>query len=176
MCKVFYYNIFLELCFVFIQKPLSLQCKKILMMKTTELTAQQIERFIKKITHKFPATDEASVMTDIHLRVTQDSGEMMAFDDDDQEITRCVIEEWIDNKDEQFYQAVTVILRQELTTHQADVENMSILKPYSFVLENDDKENVAELYVVDDETVIIGGDLMEGLDDDLDKFLDDLLK
>ena len=176
MCKVFYYNIFREICFVIMENSLSLQCKKILMMKTTELTAQQIERFIKKITHKFPATDEASVMTDIHLRVTQDSGEMMAFDDDDQEITRCVIEEWIDNKDEQFYQAVTMILRQELTTHQADVENMSILKPYSFVLENDDKENVAELYVVDDETVIIGGDLMEGLDDDLDKFLDDLLK
>lgn len=176
MCKVFYYNIFREICFVITENSLSLQCKKILMMKTTELTAQQIERFIKKITHKFPATDEASVMTDIHLRVTQDSGEMMAFDDDDQEITRCVIEEWIDNIDEQFYQAVTMILRQELTTHQADVENMSILKPYSFVLENDDKENVAELYVVDDETVIIGGDLMEGLDDDLDKFLDDLLK
>ena len=176
MCKVFYYNIFREICFVITENSLSLQCKKILMMKTTELTAQQIERFIKKITHKFPATDEASVMTDIHLRVTQDSGEMMAFDDDDQEITRCVIEEWIDNKDEQFYQAVTMILRQELTTHQADVENMSILKPYSFVLENDDKENVAELYVVDDETVIIGGDLMEGLDDDLDKFLNDLLK
>ena len=176
MCKVFYYNIFREICFVITENSLSLQCKKILMMKTTELTAQQIERFIKKITHKFPATDEASVMTDIHLRVTQDSGEMMAFDDDDQEITRCVIEEWIDNKDEQFYQAVTMILRQELTTHQADVENMSILKPYSFVLENDDKENVAELYVVDDETGIIGGDLMEGLDDDLDKFLDDLLK
>ena len=176
MCKVFYYNIFREICFVITENSLSLQCKKILMMKTTELTAQQIERFIKKITHKFPATDEASVMTDIHLRVTQDSGEMMAFDDDDQEITRCVIEEWIDNKDEQFYQAVTMILRQELTTHQADVENMSILKPYSFVLENDDKENVAELYVVDDETVIIGGDLMGGLDDDLDKFLDDLLK
>lgn len=173
MCKVFYYNIFLELCFVFMQKTLSLQ--KIRMMKTTELTSQQIERFIKKITHKFPSTDEASVMTDIHLRVTQDSGEMMAFDDDDQEITRCVIEEWIENKDEQFYQTVTTILRKELTTHQADVESMSILKPYSFVLENDDKENVAELYVVDDETVIIGGDLMEGLDEDLDKFLDDLL-
>ena len=145
-------------------------------MKITEQTAQQIERFIKKIAQKFPSTDEASVMTDIHIRVTQDSGEMMAFDDEDQEITRCVVEEWIDNKDELFYQTVTTILRQELTTHQADVENMSILKPYSFVLENDDKENVAELYVVDDETIIIGGDLMEGLNDDLDKFLNDLLK
>ena len=145
-------------------------------MNTNEQTTQQIERFFRKTAQKFPAIDEPSVMTDIHIRVSQESGEMLSFDDDDQEITRCVIEEWIDNKDEQFYQAVTVILRQELTTHQADVENMSILKPYSFVLENDDKENVAELYVVDDETVIIGGDLMEGLDDDLDKFLDDLLK
>ncbi len=172
MCKVFYYNIFHELCFAFTQKSLSLQ--KIQMMKTTELTSQQIERFIKKISHKFPSADEASVMTDIHLRVTQDSGEMMAFDDDDQEITRCVIEEWIENKDEQFYQTVTTILRKELTVHHDVVENMSILKPYSFVLENDDKENVAELYVVDDETVIIGGDLMEGLDDDLDKFFNKL--
>ena len=146
------------------------------MMKATEQSTQQIERFIKKIAQKFPSTDEASLMTDIHIRVAQDSGEMVAFDDDDQEITRCVVEDWIDNKDEQFYQAVTSILRQELSRHQADVETMSILKPYSFVLENDDKENIAELYVVDDETVILGGDLMEGLDDDLDEFLNKLLK
>jgi hypothetical protein len=43
-------------------------------------------------------------------------------------------------------------------------------------LEDDDKENIAELYVVDDDTVIIGGDLMEGLDEDLDQFLNNLLK
>ena len=53
---------------------------------------------------------------------------------------------------------------------------MSILKPFSFVLENDDKESVAELYLVDDETVIIDPDLMEGLDEDLDAFLEKLLK
>ena len=53
---------------------------------------------------------------------------------------------------------------------------MSILKPFSFVLEDDDKESLAELYVVDDETVIIDPDLMEGLDDDLNNFLNTLLK
>ena len=53
---------------------------------------------------------------------------------------------------------------------------MSILKPFSFVLENDDKESVAELYLMDDETVIIDPDLMEGLDEDLDAFLEKLLK
>ena len=56
------------------------------------------------------------------------------------------------------------------------VENMSILKPFSFVLEDDDKESIEELYLVDDETVIIDPDLMEGLDKDLNDFLENLLK
>jgi hypothetical protein len=47
---------------------------------------------------------------------------------------------------------------------------MSILKPFSLVLEDDDKETVAELYVADDDTVIIDEELMAGLDKDLDDF------
>jgi hypothetical protein len=42
-------------------------------------------------------------------------------------------------------------------------------------MENDDGEHVSELYVVDDDTVIIGGDLMQGLEKELDDFLDRLL-
>ena len=56
------------------------------------------------------------------------------------------------------------------------VDKFGLLKPYSFVLENDDNENIAELYLADDETVILGGDLMEGLNKDLDNFLDNLIK
>lgn len=145
-------------------------------MKANEQTIQQIERFLKKIMSKYPATQEAEMLTDIHVRVSQESGDIMAFNDDDEEITRCVVEEWIENKDDNFYENVTNILRLELMKHKETIENMSILKPYSFVLEDDDKENIAELYVVDDDTVIIGGDLMEGLDEDLDKFLNNLLK
>lgn len=145
-------------------------------MKVNEQTIQQIERFLKKITSKYPMSQEAEVLTDIHVRVSQESGDIMAFNDDDDEITRCVVEEWIDNKDDNFYGNVTNILRLEMTKHKEMIENMSILKPYSFVLEDDDKENIAELYVVDDDTVIIGGDLMEGLEEDLDEFLKKLLK
>lgn len=145
-------------------------------MKVNEQTILQIERFLKKITSKYPMSQEAEVLTDIHVRVSQESGDIMAFNDDDDEITRCVVEEWIDNKDDNFYGNVTNILRLEMTKHKEMIENMSILKPYSFVLEDDDKENIAELYVVDDDTVIIGGDLMEGLEEDLDEFLKKLLK
>ena len=145
-------------------------------MKAHEQTIQQIERFLKKIASKYPMSQEAEILTDIHVRVSQESGDIMAFNDDDDEITRCVVEEWIDNKDDNFYGNITNILRLELTKNKEQIENMSILKPYSFVLEDDDKENIAELYVVDDDTVIIGGDLMEGLDEDLDQFLNNLLK
>ena len=144
-------------------------------MKATEQTLQQIERAIRKIADKFPTIDEATQMTDIHIRVTQDSGEMMAFDDDDKELDRCVIEQWINNKDDNFYEQITSVLRKCLDKQKELIEQMSILKPFSFVLEDDDKESIAELYVVDDNVVIIDPDLMEGLDKDLDDFLEKLL-
>lgn len=145
-------------------------------MKTSEQTLQQIERTLRKTIEKFPAAEEATVMTDIHLRVTQETGELTVFNDDDVEITRSVIEQWIDNKDDDFYHEITPVMRKCVEKHKRDIEQMSIMKPFSFVLEQDDKEAVAELYLVDDDTVIIDPDLMEGLDEDLDKFLEDLLK
>ena len=145
-------------------------------MKANEQTQQQIERAIRKIAQKFPSDEDTSILTDIHLRASQDSGELLAFDDDDNEITRCVVEEWIDNKDDNFYQEITTLLRNILKRMRNTVDNLGILKPFSLVLENDDKESIAELYVADDDTIIIDGELMERLDKDLDSFLDKLLK
>lgn len=145
-------------------------------MKATEQTHQQIERAIRKIAEKFPTHLEASLLTDIHIRVTQETGELMAFDDDDNEITRCVVEQWIDNKDDNFYDSVASIIRRALDREKKLVDNMSVLKPYAFVLEDEEKEPMAELYVVDDDTVIIDPDLMENLDKDLDDFFENLMK
>ena len=144
-------------------------------MKATEQTIQQLERALRKVTDKFPATVEATVLTDIHIRVTQESGELMVFDDDERELWRCVVEQWIDNTDDNFYQSVTSILRTVIGKHKETVDNMSILKPFSLVLEDDNKEMVAELYVADDDTVIIDEELMAGLDKDLDDFFAKLI-
>ena len=148
-------------------------------METLEQTIMQVERFIRKVAQKFPAPesdDETSQMTDIHVRVSQDSGELLAFDDDDNEITRCVVEQWIENKDEDFYDEVAKLLRDVLRKQADIIDHLGILKPYSFVLEDDDKEHISELYLADDDTIIVGGDLMENLDKDLDNLLNDLLK
>ena len=146
------------------------------MMKASEQTTQQIERFLKKIAQKFPLNEETSLVTDIHVRVSQESGEMVAFDDDDKEITRCVVEQWIENNDEDFYESVHDILTTTFAAMSKTLYNLGILKPYSFVLENDEMEGIAELYLADDDTIIIGKDLMEGLDTDLDSFFDSLMK
>ena len=136
-------------------------------MNTNEQTTQKIERFLGKIIQKFPEDAESGVMTDLHIKVVQDSGELLAFDDDEQEITRCVVDQWIDNKDDDFYPQVAQLLREAIVSMKDKMENLGIMKPYSFVMENDDGEHVSELYVVDD--------LMQGLEKELDDFLDRLL-
>lgn len=145
------------------------------MEKATEQTTQQIERFLKKIAQKFPPREDTSIVTDIHVRVSQGSGEMLAFDDDDNEVTRCVVEQWINNNDEDFYNGVEQTLISTFSALSTIADSLGILKPYSFVLENDDKDTIAELYIADDDTVIIEKDLMEGLDSDLNLFLEKLL-
>lgn len=145
------------------------------MEKATEQTTQQIERFLKKIAQKFPPREDTSIVTDIHVRVSQGSGEMLAFDDDDNEVTRCVVEQWINNNDEDFYNGVEQTLISTFSALSTIADSLGILKPYSFVLENDDKDTIAELYIADDDTVIIGKDFMEGLDSDLNLFLEKLL-
>ena len=47
-----------------------------------EQTIQQVERFIRKVAQKFPAQlseEDNTVLTDIHVRVSQDSGELLAL-------------------------------------------------------------------------------------------------
>jgi len=146
------------------------------MRNINEQTVQQLERALRKIADKFPDTEEANLLTDIHVRVSQESGELMAFDDDDHEITRVVIESWIDNKDEDFYDMATTALRQVMHNNSKLIDGMALLKPFSFVLEDDEREDIAELYIADDDTVIVDTELMPHLSEDLDEFFENLMK
>ncbi len=150
-------------------------------MKTTGMefnqqTIQQVDRALDRTIGKFPPAEEPVVFTDIRLTVSAESGELLSFDDDGTEINRAVINAWIDNKDEKFTEQVTAFLRRRLQKMSAKIDAMGIVKPFSFILEDDDAEVAAELYVADDDTVIIGENLMKGLSDDLDRFLDGLMK
>ncbi len=145
-------------------------------MTATEQTYQQIERALRKAASKFPQQADNLPLTDLYLQVKQESGELLVFDDDDHELTRCVVEEWIGNTDEHFYQAVQPILQQAIERIKDVTEHVAVLKPYSYVLMGEDHETLADLYLVDDETIVISGELMQGLEQDLESFWEDLAK
>lgn len=139
-------------------------------MTANEQTFQQIERALRKAASKFLPLTDSLPLTDIYLQVKQESGELLVFDDDDHELTRCVVEEWIGNSDEHFYDEVQPILITALTRLKEVTEHVAVLKPYSYVLMGEDHETIADLYLVDDETLLVSGDLMQGLEEDLEHF------
>ena len=139
-------------------------------MTANEQTFQQIERALRKAASKFLPQTDCLPLTDIYLQVKQESGELLVFDDDDHELTRCVVEEWIGNGDEHFYDEVQPILITALTRLKEVTEHVAVLKPYSYVLMGEDHETIADLYLVDDDTMMLSGDLMQGLEEDLEHF------
>lgn len=144
-------------------------------MNVSEQTLHQIERALRKTAEKFSAAGDEPRLTDIYILVKQDSGEIRVLDDDDNEITRCVVEAWIDNTDEHFYHDILPPLREAIRRLKTTIEAMNLLRPFSFVLTDEERNSIAELYLVDDDTVIIDHELMEGLSEDLDRFWNDLV-
>ena len=94
-------------------------------------------------------------------------------------MARTIIDEWVDCDTDDFLSEVEPILRSEIVAlnDQGYFEKLSLLKPYSFVLVDDDKETVSELMLIDDDdTLLLNEELLKGLDEELDAFLKDLLE
>lgn len=145
-------------------------------MKTNQKTIQQIERALRKVIAKFPEGADP-IMTDIHLLVSNYTGEIRTYNDDDEELDRCVVEEWIKSPLEDFYDRIVVILRKCIQDMRPAIEKMSILQPFSFVLIDEDHETLQDLVVIDkDETIVIDGSLLEGFEEDLDNFFAKLME
>ncbi len=134
-----------------------------------------LRRVLAKVVEKFPAQVEVLPVTDLYIRLKPEGGEVLVFDDDDHEVTRCVVEDWIGNTQENFYDRAAPLLQAEIAAMQKQVAQMGILKPFSFVLQDEDGETVADLYLVDTDHIVLDAELMKGLDQDLNAFLQQLM-
>lgn len=149
-------------------------------MKFSEQSNASIVACIKEAVSRYLKSDEMDEMvTDIHLLPKQDTGELVVLDDEDEELARTIVEDWVDYDGEDFDKESERILKHVLNDMNAEksFDQLNIMKPYSFVLVDDDCETVSELLLMDDEeTLLIDETLMKGLDEDLNQFLADLLK
>ena len=148
-------------------------------MKKKKKTRAAISSSIREALCRYVSSEENTVVTDIHLQPKQDSGELLIFNDDDEELARTIIDEWVECETEDFMSEVEPVLRSEIValSDQGYFEKLSLLKPYSFVLVDEEKETVAELMLVDDDdTLLLNDELLKGLDEELDAFLKELLE
>ena len=128
-------------------------------MKLSQQSLSIIESAIQKAVAKYTCNCEQTVVTDIHLQPDQTSGQLNIYNDD-------------------FLESVEPSLRNILCRMKdaGDFDKVTILKPYSFVLVDDEKETIAELLLVDDDTILVNDELLKGLDKELDEFLKELLE
>lgn len=148
-------------------------------MEMSEQSRAAITSALKEALCRYLSGGDESVVTDIHLQPSSESGELVIYDDDDKELSRTIINEWVEYESDDFYTVVEPILRKELEALKETglLDKLNLMKPYSFVLVDEEKETVAELLLVDDEeTLLLNDELLKGLDEELDAFLKDLLE
>ena len=71
-------------------------------MKLSAESHSLIEQAIKDAIATFADKKEQSVVTDLHLQPNTDSGEFIIYDDNEEELSKEIIEEWVESKEEDF--------------------------------------------------------------------------
>lgn len=124
----------------------------------------------------FCKSNEQSVVTDIHIQPIRETGQVAVWDDD-RELGSVILSDLQEISVEKFYDTMEKELRRVLQNvdQELPLDNLSIWKPYSFVLVDDDHETVSELMLFDEENTLLSQGLMQGLDEELNTFLKDLL-
>ena len=145
-------------------------------MRLSESSFQGIKTLIYEALNEFRRPQEQSVVTDIHIMPIRETGEV-TISDDDRDLATTQLPDLAEIPEEDFYQVMEKALRRILKDIDAEqpLENLAIWKPFSFVLVDDDRETVAELMLFDEDNTLLSQSLMQGLDEELDAFLKNLL-
>lgn len=134
---------------------------------------------LKEALSHYQSNADTPALTDIHLQPDRETGELTIFNDDDEILATTIVEEWAYYHGRDFYGNVEQTLKTILKNLDKELpfSKLALVKPFSFVLVDDDRETVAELMLVDDEgTMFLDDELLKGLDQELDAFLKDLMK
>ena len=98
------------------------------------------------------------------------------FVSDKLDLARAVIVEFAGFEDEDFYNGILTDLRRAVGDMHAQLLDAGIMKPYDILLVNDEGETVANLYCVEEDTVVLDNEMIRKIDDDLDNFLKKLME
>lgn len=143
-------------------------------MSISRETQNKLQSVIEKMTKEFITAEETRV-TDFNIKVNGENGELVISDDDSKVLARVHIIEWEGVHDEALFEKElrTILVKMQ---EGGAFDNLNIAKPYSFVLTDDDDIAIVDLLIVDDDTLILSEDLLEGFDEEMNLFLKHLLE
>ena len=143
-------------------------------MKISNESMSLIKQGLDRLVSRYSGMEDEGV-TDIHFQPIFKSGEVVIFDDEDEELDRIAVPEFQGLNSKTALKEVETILRRCLEGYRKSFEQLSIMKPFSFVMIDLQKETLSDLLLVDDDLVIASEGLLKDLDEDLNDFLKHLL-
>lgn len=146
-------------------------------MNLTPASTAALSEALHKIAQLYSGEEDQLVSTDFYLQPLRESGKLLILNDNDEEIATAFIEEWRSYEPDTFYEKVANDLTEviEAVNAEGELERLAVWMPYSFVLVDEERETIADLLLVDDDTLLVKKGLLAGLDEELDKFIADLL-
>ena len=146
-------------------------------MDLTSSSAAAIGEALSKIAQLYSGEEDQLVATDFYLQPLREEGRLVVFNDNDEEIAVATVPEWADYVGEDFYREVEANLQNAIreVNAEGDLERLAVWMPYSFVLVDEERETIGDLLLVDDDTLLVTDSLLQGLDEDLNRFLEELM-
>lgn len=145
-------------------------------MKLSSTSTAALNAALCKISALYSGEEDQLLSTDFYFMPSQE-GRLYVFNDNDEEIAIAEVPEWKEYQYETFYTEVETELREAIkaANGEGELERLAVWMPYSFVLVDEERESIAELLLVDEDTLLVTDSLLEGLDDELNAFIDKLL-
>ena len=147
-------------------------------MTISNASTSGLRTAIQQAVNHFAQDDDFMVVTDFHLHLDTDTGEVTIADDTETTIASAVVDEWIDIDGDDDMEVMARELKSILGAMSTEgvFEQVSVSKPFSFVLEDDNQETIEELFYVDEDLIVLSDDLLKDMDKDLDDFFEKLMK
>ena len=166
-------------------------------MSTSPLLSELLGGFLSDALSKMESYYKDDEITDFYIRLDSSCRHLTLSDDNDQELSRVdlppsllvdpdvdddIYEDLDGTSDETPVDPDQVLhsLRPYLVGLLSEMNrndsfsHISVFRPFSFVLGDDDM--MEDLLVVDDSSMILGDDLLKDIEEDLDSFIENLLK
>ena len=145
-------------------------------MKLAPSSTASLHAALAKIAELYSGEEDQLLSTDFYFMPTPE-GCLHVYNDNDEEIACADVPEWKEYQHEEFYAKVEADLHEAIKAANGDgeLERLAVWMPYSFVLVDEERESIAELLLVDEDTLLVTDSLLEGLDDELNAFIDKLL-